>query len=64
MDLIERKEKELKRLWQLSQMAKGDFKEHLLSVFWKEYRLHRKNKKFTREIKRPKIVNTLDSQAV
>lgn len=52
MDIIERKDKELKRLWHMSQMASGSFKEHLLNMFWKEYRIHRKNKKFLKEVRR------------
>lgn len=50
MNILDRKEKELKRLWQLANLANGPLKEDLLHKFWREYRILRKNKKFQREI--------------
>ncbi len=46
MNVIDRKEKELKRLWQMANMAQEPFKDQLLNEFWREYRLLRKTKKF------------------
>lgn len=51
MNMIDRKEKELKKLWQMANMAQGSFKDQLLNEFWREYRLLRKTKKFQRAIR-------------
>ena len=55
---IDRKEKELKKMWQEAQFADGLYKELLMEKFWKEYRILRKSKKFQRE-----IVNSNEAQS-
>ena len=51
MNMIDRKEKELKNLWKTSQLASGEYKEQLLHRFWQEYRILRKTKRFIGEVK-------------
>lgn len=62
MDLVMRKDRELKRLWKMAQAAKGDLKEQLLRMFWKEYRLHRKVKKFLNELPKMEKSGLSDKQ--
>lgn len=62
MNMIDRKEKELKKLWKTSQLARSEYKEQLLHRFWQEYRILRKTKKFISEVKMDQLQN-VESEA-